>query len=67
MNIDDFPVPITLIHDEVEYGAKILVHRMIPMAHCDHNCPCEPHAFTRKEVEAMTVDQMNNLLRREIN
>lgn len=67
MFTEDFPVPITLIHDEVRFGASILVHRRVDMAHQDGlHCQCEPHRFTRDEISAMTVDDLNKLLDTEI-
>lgn len=63
MRLDDFPVPVTLLHDECSFDAQILVHRPVGIDHDDHpNCPCVPHKFTRDEIEALTCDDLNQLL-----
>jgi hypothetical protein len=67
MRLEEFPVPVTLLHDEYAFDASILVHRPIGIDHDDHpSCPCEPHKFTRKEIEALTCDDLNQLLTTDI-
>ncbi len=62
--LDEFPVPVTLIHDEVEFGARVLVHRPVAVPHDDTmECPCHPLRFTRAEVAELTCDKLNQMIK----
>jgi hypothetical protein len=63
VRLDQFPVHVTLLPDEVQFDARILVHRRIAIPHDDHaSCACEPHSFTREQIQSLTCDDLNRLL-----
>lgn len=65
---DDFPVPVTLMPDETEFDARVLVHRRVAVDHVDHcDCPCVPHRFTRAQVADLTADALNNMMDADLN
>lgn len=63
MLADEYPVPVTLIHDEVRFGAAVLVHRPVAVAHdASEQCPCNPLRFTSEEMQTLTCEELNGLL-----
>jgi hypothetical protein len=65
----EFPVPVSVLTDETRHDAHIYIHRHLKgFAHEDGpECSCCPHHFTHDEIQRVTLNQLNELLRAEIN
>ena len=64
-----FPVPVSILTDESHFDAHIYIHRYLQkfMHEDSKDCPCCPHHFTHDQMQHVTINQLNDLLRTEIN
>jgi hypothetical protein len=62
-----FPVLVSIIPDALAARATVYLHRKVAVLHTDSGqCECIPHRFTSEEISRLSADDLNMVLRADV-